>query len=292
MTTRAPRAAVPAPALGTWRVGLLSVAESLPDSITQRWQGGVAYRPESGGVDLEDGSFDPYCGVITLPDFTATEAVEWNTWGIAVAETCTTLSTTPDIEEGRALRRLEAQTGHLTENTFWTGQVGGDTFASLGWPNRPLADVAATDVTGVGTGVVEAFGFLTRYLAETLGGLRAMIHVPAWVLPWLAYYQVAFREGNRLLTTLADHLVVAGTGYPGTAPNGDPAAPYRTWFYATSMVRVGLSAPMVNVHVAQAANDVEAVASRMVVAEWDLQAHAAVEVCLPDPGPPCSELGS
>jgi hypothetical protein len=290
VTVLAPAALEPANKSAT-RIGLLQSALPFPEGT--RWQGGISYRPLGSGVTDEEGTtFFPCNSAFAIPLGT-TSPVSWEPWGIVEGAACLAGATDEDEEVARARRRLEIQTEYYTSRTFWTGRVAGSTFTALSAPNRPLADLDSDELTATGpVGVVTAFSLAVQYLADTIGSERGMIHVPPKLLPFLAFYQVAIREGFQILTGLADHIVVAGLGYDGSSPNGEPDDASSTWIYVTSLVRAAVSPISTFTALNRATNQFETYAQRAVIAEWDLQAHGAIQVCLPDPGPSCTEVPS
>lgn len=272
------------PILQGVRTGLLRSAGPLTTEGWTRAYSGLSYRPNTS---FAGESFDPCQDVTVSRD--EESPVEWVPWGLAVGSECFPASTDAAEEEARVLQRYSSQVSHMTEQVFWTGVLdNGGSFAAAGWPNRPLADPLSDDLTLTGpVGVVTAFNFAFEYLADSIGGLRGMLHVPYKILPYLAFYGVAIRESFTILTALGDHAVIAGTGYPGTAPDGSPAEGGTVWMYVTTPVRAAATAPAANVVLDRTNNEWEAVASGLALAEWDLQAHAAIQVCIPDPGPNC-----
>jgi len=301
MTTRVTRVDIDAVQPQRWRIGLLegSGAQQLPPGAISRLAGGIGYQTFDPGFDPDVGStFDP-CDDFTVAEGEGTER-QWNAWGIAIGEECSTLNAadgTIEAMEARAEARLQAQSSYLAEYTFWTGLVGGTLFSAIAptaWPNIPLVDPSLTDLTPSDTeaGVVEAFGLIHEYLSDTLRGLRGVIHVAPQILPYLAFYGVAQRDGFTLGTTLGDHLIIAGSGYQGTGPSNIAVPDNRTWIYATSMVRVGASPIEVRADYTREQNTAHAIAYRAVLAEWDRHAHAGLRVCLTDPGPTCAAEGS
>lgn len=290
MTTLAPAALDPA-AKSALRIGLLNSAQSFPDGT--RWQGGIAYRPLNGNVPSPSASTFFPCNSGFEIDTENSAVVEWQPWGLVLGDDCLSGSTDDEEETARARRRLEVQSEYLVSRTFWTGDVAGSDFATLSAPNRPLNDVASDDLTTTGpVGVVTGFSRAIQYLADTLGSERGMIHVAPALLPFLGFYGVAMREGFQVLTSIADHIVVAGAGYDGSAPGGSAAGAGYTWIYATSIVRAAVSPVSVFASLNRSNNQWETYASRLAIAEWDLQAHGAVHICLPDPGPSCTEIPS
>jgi hypothetical protein len=289
VTVLAPAALDPG-AKSAVRIGLLASAQAMPDV---RWEGGISYRPLNSNIPDEANSTFYPCNSgfeITTED---TNTVSWEPFGIVLGDECLSGSTDEDEETARARRRLEIQTEYLVSRTFWTGEVAGSTFAALSSPNRPLSDLASDELTTTGpVGVVTGFSRLIGYLADTIGSERGMIHVAPNLAPFLAFYGVAIRDGFQVLTAIADHIVVLGGGYDGSAPDGSAAGAGTSWIYATSMVRAAVSPISTFAALNRDNDDWETYASRLAIAEWDLQAHGAVQVCIPDPGPSCTEIPS
>ncbi len=294
MTIRAARQDTTPGRLQRWRIGLLEAGqvEPLPpETLTRLGVAGLGYQAYEQGAPVAN-TFDPCTATANIGLDEGTEQSR-NAWPVSVGEECITL----DDQDGtaasaRAVARLRAQSSHLAEYTFWTGNIGtsGDTFTSLTWPNRALASnvAAVTNLTPLAPlGVVAGFSAAMRHLADNLGGLRGVIHIPVDLLPYASYYDVVIRDGFTLGTALGDHLVIAGSGYPGTAPDGTAAAAGTVWMYATGMVRAGATPIVTNSAVDRETNKSQAIATRTVLAEWDQQVHAAVQICLPDPGPAC-----
>lgn len=134
-----------------------------------------------------------------------------------------------------ALARVE-QT--QIEAAFWTGTAGGQpvVFPHLAADAEVLdgdvvlQPVASPAVTGVD--VAQALGALEQELADCYKG-QGVIHVPRAALPTLDAWNLARDDGNGHLVTLAGNLIVAGTGYTGSGPDGTTPAAGTTWIYAT-----------------------------------------------------------
>lgn len=287
-------AAIETPVLQPVRVGLFDSSARYP--VGTRWHGGVSYRqPSTLAADEDAATYDP-CGVFE-GSLDSGELLTWHPWGIVLGEDCLAVSSVEESERARAEARVDAQSDYYLERSFWTGRVAGSTFGGLGYANRPLASPLADDLTTTGpVGIVTAFSRAIQYLADTIGSVRGMIHVAPALAPFLKFYGVVRREGFQILTEIADHSVILGSGYPGTEPNGSPAAAGNSWIYVTSMVRSEMAPVRVTSDVKRdgetAVNVRQTYASRLVIAEWDLTAHAGIEVCIPDPGPSCVEVPS
>jgi len=310
MTTRVERVDVDFAPPPRQRIGLFTPGNGLPrlerrdsegntTSLIDRIGGGIGYEALDPSLTLATSSFDP-CDAATVAEGEGA-LLEWNTWGIQIGEECSTLNAadgTVAAMERRAEARLNAQTSYLGEYTFWTGEVGGtqfDAIAPTAWNNIALTNHdAMTDLTPVDgeAGPVEAFGLIEEYLSDTLRGLRGVIHVAPQLLPYLAFYGIGQRDGFQIGASLSDHIVIAGSGYQGTGDDNVAVPDNRTWIYATSMVRVGMSDIETVSDYTREDNTAHAVSRRSVLAEWDEVAHAGVYVCLTDPGPTCAAEGS
>ena len=255
----------------------------------ERWQWGVTYRPRryDAGATFDSRT----CDASTLTVTEHPDNVEWDAYGIWWGEQCT-LARPQAFEQlaADAAANLELHQSHLIEQVLWTGEVDG---AAYGPPNVGLADPAATLLaSGAQTGVVEAWRLILDHLATCLAGARGVIHVPASAVAYLDYYGLIRREGTLIMAGSADHLVVAGSGYTGSGPDGVLPGGNDRWFYATSPVevRVGpveiISAPAETLD--RASDEVEIRAWQPALAHWDRQCHAGVRVCLEDPGPLCA----
>lgn len=187
----------------------------------------------------------------------------------------------------KAARALEVNTSHLVENALWTGQVGG---AAV---NHPLADTDAFQPNGrTAVGLVKGVWDVVEYFNDTIGGAVGFIHVEQRVVPFLDFYGLVERNGNLLQLRGTDHLFVAGTGYPGTDPDGAAPAAGESWIYGTTPVEYGLGETFTLPDSESAAlnrldNTIEVRAERLAVAYWDECAHVGTAVCLEDPGPDC-----
>lgn len=331
MSTIAPRFVVDAPLFARWRPGLegasraagrfqltpvvpfddgTDFAEVRAINDAARWAaGGIAYRPELAWLrpDGESTQTGPGSYIACPVDANGVdetgqdakavrrgeEVVEWDPFYLYDGDGCTTLDSDVDTAIARATRSLELQTSHLVEQVLWTGTVNGLDFTA-NHPNVALASAAAATPAGTtAMGVVTAMREMVEALSETLGGAQGMIHVPAWTLPFLSFYGQIERINNAIYTYGADHIIAAGTGYPGTNPDGDLEADV-TWIYGTSLVDVRYTniVPVGDTmraysFVERSTNDIEALVERAALASFDLSAHIGIPVCLPDPGPDC-----
>lgn len=133
-----------------------------------------------------------------------------------------------------ALDRVEQE---QVETAFWTGSAGGQpvVFPHLSADTEVLdGDIVLQPVASpvvTGGDVAQALGVLEQELADCYSG-QGLIHVPRSALPTLAAWNLATVVDGRLVTP-AGNLIVAGTGYTGSAPDGTAAAAGTAWIYAT-----------------------------------------------------------
>jgi hypothetical protein len=276
-------APVAAPAGGRLNTGLRNSALRPVDP--GRWEIGVSWQPELcvGGYGHSWCDDPPAFTPIPAEDTQSRDGYE-----LVTTDSCSTFGTVGDLDRvsARATRQLEAQTSHLLEQAAWTGEIGGQALTNT----LPFADPAATDVTAnTATGIVSALSLLLKELADVAGSARAFFHVPSFVVPFLTFYGQVNRVGDTLLLGATDHVVVSGTGYPGTSPAGAEPADGTAWLYVTGPVALRLGEVVTNLGgtVDTATNMVAYQAARSAIHYWDPCVHLAALVCLPDPGPDC-----
>lgn len=178
--------------------------------------------------------------------------------------------------EARAVER-EFESGefgttpHLAENTQVIGEDG-----------CIEQTAASTPVTGVGAvDLVHAIAHLESSLAECYGN-EGVIHVPPAAIARGAWFNLFTQDGPRLRSPMG-HLVAAGSGYRGLAPDGSAAPHDQPWLYATGAVFVYRSGITVTSTPAQALdrakNDMYLVAERTYVLGWEC-CHFAIQADL------------
>lgn len=201
----------------TW-VERCPVGDTTYDECTSVTGTGAPPAPPAKTANVEQGSRG-------ATPFTVYAEFECSPVGVADAETVAS----------DALDRVEQQ---QVEAAFWTGVAGGQdvVFPHLAADTEVLdgevvlQTVASPVVTGGGD-VAQALGALEQELADCYSG-QGLIHVPRSALPTLAAWNLATVVDGRLVTP-AGNLIVAGTGYTGSAPDGTAAADGTAWIYAT-----------------------------------------------------------
>lgn len=275
--------------------------------------GGVEYQPLTQGT--QNTGQNDYCVANPIEFVQRDGNLLFLPWGIFAWEDCPTLGAyrggAADLA-ARARDKLERQTSYLTEQTLWTGLIpdapaATDTLEELAASvtpaadNRRLASGVSTLIDGTGAhDIVDAFGHIYQWVTTFVGAERVWIHVEPKLLAFLAYYDTAIRglEANArvLNANLADHRIVAGSGYDGSEAEGRTTGTGESWIYVTSPVRF-FQGPIIapddpEAMLDRSINRFRAVARRLVLAEWDLTLHGAIKVCTPGVGPDCGTTGS
>lgn len=310
MPTVAPIAPLPPAPRELYPLGLKATAQEAPlgtylgptEDVSQNL-GGVSYSALTVG-NSQEGSFDP-CQDSAVTYTQRDEALVFLPWAHYAWEDCPVLGANLVDVRARAVDRLDRQTSFLAEQVLWTGvlDVGTslETMAAANTPagdNRRLASDEATLIDGTGShDLVDGFGYINEWAAARAGGERVWIHVEPRLIPFLAFYGTGFRDSSRSLTTnLGAHRIVAGQGYDGSGPPAQSTGSGESWVYVTTPVRfieAAIDAPSdPEEYVDRSINRARVVATRTVLAEWDLTVHGAIKVCLPEPGPDCSATGS
>jgi hypothetical protein len=205
--------------------GLVSLA-TIPDMTNDRWMAGYSYRTEYPTAALNRSQNTSTVGSNVIahngPQFIETIPV-----ALTVRDQLSTFSWRVDDLPPRVTRILDAYTSKLLERELWTGEVA--IIDNL--PNRILADSDAIDLTpGTLPSVQGGVALLTEALAASGAG-DMMIHSgkrTSIMMPdsWL----------NENTLEMYGFVVVAGSGYPGSGPDGTGSG----WLYGTEVVNVRL----------------------------------------------------
>jgi hypothetical protein len=192
---------------------------------------------------------------------------------------CSTAGMVSRDDEGRVRRALEAGTSKALEAEFWTGSLNVGNFSLVN--NAPVLPIGSTSVA-----LEKGLATLGAALAGCGTGSRGMIHASTLVAEWWGLRAFLREEGNRLTTKVRGDIVVAGSGYPGTAPVGQTTTAGKQWVYATGLVetRVGDIEIMPDQQawaIDRAHNRAAYYAQRLVAADSDECCLFAVQVDLP-----------
>lgn len=195
----------------------------------------------------------------------------------------------------RATRQLEATQSFEVAGELWDGTLRDAADAEDAITDNPaLTDTTSDTLTSTSGEVspVVALGMLEQGLAECSRGRRGMIHVTPQVLVALVAESAVRIEGGQFISPLGN-IVVADAGYSGDGPGGT-AAGSTQWAYATGMIAVRLSTPIItprNITDAQELagrlnrddNTIDVYAQRVALVQWDECCHLAAEINLAVP---------
>lgn len=288
-----PRAVVQAPRPAFPRMGLVASALGPPQNEDDRWLNGFAYAPENCAGAGAGEACNPDDVEKSVP--TNLDEVAFIPFVVYAGDRCSPFELGRDWP-GRARRLLEASEQYQIEAEFWSGAIAQNHNAGLAgddpdrWPNRYLADNSQADVLNVAPtfgsmDATNALACLERALGECGQGQRGMIHATREVVTIWTARNLITREGN-LLVSPNDNIVVPGTGYDGSGPDGQPGVDGRIWAYATDMVTVRrgpvLTLPTdIREALDRSDNTVTYWAERLAAATFDGCCHAAIAIDAP-----------
>lgn len=278
MPPKAPVSALPATPP---RTSLLSSAVVVNER--DRWTAGFSYEPEACGEDAT-GAVDPctvHSKALTPP--TSGGSVDVEPFQIWAGDSCSALSHAARDFKARAQRKLAACESNLIENELWRGDIA----RASGWSNKYLAHQDSDVLSDAPLTPINALACLEQALAQCNCGGRGMIHAMPQIVTLWTHEGMLRREGN-LILTINDTIVVPGSGYDGSGPQGAvdgdpiPATDGEIWAYATGMVHIRLDPPVVipQTHdeaLNRSTNTLAFRAERIVAATWDC-CHFAVSI--------------
>lgn len=273
----APPSRVPLP------YGLLSVVQT-PTEVDAHWQMGIEYE-----VDPCERAriFNEVCGQEPVDkEDTAVHELRCSTpFTVYTKPTCSTVGFV-DRAERTAVAALTSGEARTVEREFWTGEFGtlphlaADEAIATG-ADACVNQTAAVTVSGSPLSVVDGLALLEEQLSACYGN-EGVVHMTPGTLTKLKGEHAAIDRDGQRLRTPNGHLVAAGAGYPGTAPDGSEPAPGVRWMYATGavfMLRSTISTKSTQARetVDRAKNNVFVIAERTYVLGWDC-CHFAVPV--------------
>jgi hypothetical protein len=254
--------------------GLMSVAQTR-DTTDPHWQLGIEFEPYT--CSRADITFES-CPASGGFDKTPRDVLGLSAANPFTVYTMAQCSTSGFVERSRELASavLTAGEARAVEREFWTGENGltphlAENTAVTGGDGEAEQSAASVIVTGA-VDVVEGVARIEEALGNCYGN-EGVIHVPLSVLTHMQAHTLVTRDGPRLRTA-SGHLVAAGAGYPGTAPDGSAPADGVRWIYATGAVLLYRSAvTFVGTTTAdvlnRTKNTVAQIAERTYVIGWD-----------------------
>lgn len=278
-----PPGVVTGPPLVAPRFGLIVAArDGLAANPAERWTQGFGWEPTSCGAAGVVDRCDTAADLLTLDEDDGAAAAAFTPFGVWAGYQCSTFGPEATERETRARNLLDVLQHRAVEHEFWTG----DAAATENWDNDFLANTATvTRLSGSGESSPLVYGLAA--LEEALYGCggRGMIHCTVQTATLWYAAQAIRREGTLLLTAL-DTIVVPGSGYDGSSPDGTvDATGDVAWAYATGMVDVRLGPVTVTgaelTDINRQTNLWETRAQRLAAATFDPCCHfgVAVDLC-------------
>lgn len=258
MAVVAPPVFVSAPALNAPRYGLLSVAE-LTASADPHWVNGVEFQhnplPGAASSANDCAAQEPKTVPEGMPVVDGAPIIVW------AGFECKHVGVTATEIEQYARTKLAISEGPFIEREMWANAT------------TPLMEL--TTPTPAGTTalpLLDAVGALEGWLWDNYGG-TGVLHVGRDWAPYLFDAKQVEITSGRVTTKLGTS--VSFGSYPGTGPDGTPAAGGQSWIVATGQVQARRDD--VRVHTAQSAgayfdtttNTVLGLAERTYVLTWD-----------------------
>lgn len=263
--------------------GLLSVAQT-PTAASSHWELGVEFEPYTcsrADITLES---CPASGGVDKTPRDVLNLRGSNPFTVYSMAQCSSVGFI-DRADALATAVLTAGEARAVEREFWTGEHGvtphlAEDTAVVG-ADGEVEQSAATVLVSGGVDVVEGIGRLEEALGDCYGN-EGVIHVSPAVLTHMQAWNLVTKDGARLRSP-SGHLIAAGAGYPGTAPDGSGPPSGLRWAYATGAVFVFRSAVTLITGNAEtlnrAKNDVARIAERTYVVGWDC-CHFALPISI------------
>jgi len=196
----------------------------------ERWEFGISWM--ALGCSPAEGRSGPGCDPaddIGLPkSFIGGGPIWGEATPFAVYGTfaCKSVGFTFDEAQRIATAQLEAREIQRVEQAFWSGDLGSQ-------PNLQKYDGTTSVILGGAAQPLDlGIGYL-EYQIATQYGSQGVIHMTRGMALMALGRELLVTEGDRLYTRLGTP-VVAGTGYSGEGPTGQPATEYaQSWAFAT-----------------------------------------------------------
>lgn len=265
--------------------GLLSVVQ-MPDEPDTHWRNGILVETDPCGRASITTSDCPQPPADKSP--TAALALRCSTpFTVYTEPVCSTVGYV-DRAEKTAVSALTSGEARAVEREFWTGEFGTRPHLAINSAGATGAtgtdgcinQTAATVVTGGVMAAVEGLALLEEALGACYGN-EGVIHMTPATLTALVTNGTIRQDGPRLRSP-SGHLVAAGAGYPGTAPDGTTPGGGVRWMYATGAVYarrgpIETKAATPREIVDRSKNSVYLVAERTYVLGWEC-CHFAIPV--------------
>lgn len=279
----ATRLPVAPPARTPLPYGLMSAAQVV-DETDVHWRNGIWFEAGACGRSNITTQSCAATGGAQKAATTVLTLYASNPFTVYTLPICSSVGMLPDEAERRAVGALTSGEARAVERELWTGEFGTNPHLAANSPvvgsDGSIEQTAATVIVTGAVDVVEGLALMEEALGSCYGN-EGVIHVPPSVLTHMSAWTLFTKDGPRLRTSLG-HLVAAGAGYPGTAPDGSGPASGVRWIYGTGAVVLRRTAVETFSRVPseildRSKNNVVFVAERTYVIGWEC-CHLAIPI--------------
>lgn len=217
--------------------GLINSVTLVTDDPDDRWVSGYAFGNELCRVGIRNMDVCDTDNVDEVHASGGTDIIEVTPFVIQAEDNCSTFGLSVDERRARVKKQLEACTPKALEYELWTGGLMGNVNQRLTGGTVP-----AEDLTPAGGPVNAKIGLsiLEQALADCSCGLTGTIHVTRGIASSLISLVEKASAIDDVLYTALGNMLVVGSGYIGSDPDGGAAASGSAWMYATGPVSVRL----------------------------------------------------
>lgn len=276
----------PAPPLTVAPCGLLSVARVVKHQDDEHWVvPGFAEFDSSPSVTVlsNDGAVATQ---VSIPGANS-GAIGVTPFWVELAFKETTVNFIREGLDGPYLDQIDAATQKAVEFELWEGTSTAST-TPVGSGLYLSKSGGASVVTSAGVAPEKALYLIEQSIALSPTGGRGVIHMTRDVASALGsrlrYFEKAEIDEKTYAVTRLGTLVVIGSGYTGTGPQGESgstASASNKWMYATGGVEVHLGRIDTTDIAKVDTNDFEVRATRPVAVIFDPSIFSAAQVTLP-----------
>jgi hypothetical protein len=224
----APTSVIDAPARDPWPTGLIPTARVLGRLVTHtddRFMGGLGFSP----LACDPLEVFALCATVSLGATPTRDAERvFDPFTIVGADICSPIAWRTNDGQGRAMEQMLTLGSKPIEAEMWTGALTGN----------PHLGAASTTVVVAGAQTpVAGLAALEQAIADGNSGSGAIYARPSLVEVWDGAGLLR-RDPDGTLATINGTPVIAGSGFPGTGPNGEAVSTTSEWAYATDAFEV------------------------------------------------------
>jgi hypothetical protein len=162
--------------------------------------------------------------------------IRYDAFVVEAHDACSTFGWQAADYDGRARRAIVARESKAVEAEYWSGTLK-PANPHLAKPTSSNGPAVTTLAGGAAQSLRLGLALLAQSIADGNGG-TGMIHARPFLVELWWGLDLLYRDAGGRLLTGNGNLVVPGSGYPGTGPNGEAITASSEWAYATDEVIV------------------------------------------------------